>query len=906
MRDYKDPVFEFAERLYQGPWFWQWNGLRGCVARGGIGLLLASGLAVLAYVLSMAVGAASSPKVDYWWGVPHASGWGHLKLSSLDLTITQSGDSFTASYILKVPMDSTAAHEALSGGTSGTGNDLVNNVLGAVSVAEFRYGFGGSPRYAWTYLNFADPEVTVSGKTATIEVDSYPLQVYLHQHYIAVAPASGVSVSGADQIHIKDSAVRVQVLNASGVHLTGVGNGQADLNREKDQAVVTVFTGNDLSQDWLAGLRGIGGTIIPVADDLFTRLGGLIFYLVLLWALVVLRRALPAARLITVACNAVSTVITALVSIAFLAFMVDLTSALFHDQNLSAEAAAGPLALLAAGIVLVWPVACFRVKRSDGITDWHPGSRRENAVAVAAHVAIVAGYWAAAYYGMRVNLVMSIPIVAVVLVLVAALTVCLLGTAGMTPRLVSAGTLAAVLGSTILWPLLPFNGWMPTWDPHQVHVNIIGKWVFLALVAATACGLCVLAYRVIQASALSARRRLWTAACAVLIGAALLPDAVSNSQVANSAADGLTLVDVFGFLNAVPELLDWLLLALAVGVAMSLPATTDARRLARCIAIPIGMLLLYWNATWLYLPVTGALGLALLAWLVLPRNLAGEPPHSQRPELAMKESIAAWRQADFADKQRQALTAGSTDALVRDDQPDYPTALASLAAAQADLAEKRDSWQKSARERRDWSFDHRGEQPDKRTAMVGALAGAILGIIPAIVMLLSSSPSLGGSGYPVLDFFGGTAWTLLEWTGYGWFIGYCLPLMRGKSGSQKAFWLFIASIAAPLPLEVIWNDSAGWAQTLVYSLELFAFLMIVAVYLSDIRPLRAAGMRAIDWISIQNWRFAVTWSTALVAAIGTAAAAYLTTAATDLSNRTFAPSSGSTSVSTPQSSPKHN
>jgi hypothetical protein len=39
-------------------------------------------------------------------------------------------------------------------------------------------------------------------------------------------------------------------------------------------------------------------------------------------------------------------------------------------------------------------------------------------------------------------------------------------------------------------------------------------------------------------------------------------------------------------------------------------------------------------------------------------------------------------------------------------------------------------------------------------------------------------------------------------------------------------------------------------------------------------------------VQVHNWRFLVTWSTAVIAAIGTATAAYVSTAATDLGQQT--------------------
>lgn len=87
---------------------------------------------------------------------------------------------------------------------------------------------------------------------------------------------------------------------------------------------------------------------------------------------------------------------------------------------------------------------------------------------------------------------------------------------------------------------------------------------------------------------------------------------------------------------------------------------------------------------------------------------------------------------------------------------------------------------------------------------------------------------------------------------------------------------------------------------------MFTFMIITAVYLCDLRTLRTAGMRTVDWIPVQNWHFVVTWSTGLLAAIVAAAVAFLSTAATDLSNQTFNGIFGSSGVAATQNTPISN
>jgi hypothetical protein len=128
---------------------------------------------------------------------------------------------------------------------------------------------------------------------------------------------------------------------------------------------------------------------------------------------------------------------------------------------------------------------------------------------------------------------------------------------------------------------------------------------------------------------------------------------------------------------------------------------------------------------------------------------------------------------------------------------------------------------------------------------------------------------------------------LFGWIVTGWFVGYYLPLLRGRNGAEKALWLFSAVAIANLPLSIMWDAPHDWAIDLTNDLEIFVFLVLVCVYVSDLLPLKAADLGLTNWAQVHNWRFVVTWSTALVAAIGTAAVTFLTVATTDLVNNTL-------------------
>ena len=517
---------------------------------------------------------------------------------------------------------------------------------------------------------------------------------------------------------------------------------------------------------------------------------------------------------------------------------------------------------------------------------------------------------------------------------------CLLGRSDLGSRArsgVLAGLLAVVLGATLVWPVLVYTGFYE--DREVLHVNLAGKWIYLVAALVAIIGLCVLCARVIHVLAVSHLGRPRKPEVAVGLGlgggavlavtlAATVPSLIRESQIRDAHAKGLlpdfltSYTAAANLFRALPQLVNWLFLALAIAVLLSLSRAArelDARTApmgprmrevvddhlaayrvaARQLAIPVMMLILFsaytyyyhpWvvsDYTWLYLPVTPLLGLLVLTW-ALPAGQA-TADHTLQPGQAIRMTLRAWRNAEFADSQRQQLLGNADDLrtdLLSTEAPDTADrTFFTLALAQNRLAARRDTWRRLARAHLREAFDHQGEPPDPVAGRRGAIAGALLGLAPAVMLFLKTRPAPEWSGYPVLDFFGFTAWIVLIWPALGWAMGYFLPFIRGRNGTSKALCVYLA-VGASLPMNLLWLDGTEWRITAIYYLAAFAFLVLVGVIIGDLMALVSAGLSPLAWVQVHNWRFLVTWSTAVIAAIGTATAAYLSTAATDLGQQT--------------------
>jgi hypothetical protein len=724
--------------------------------------------------------------------------------------------------------------------------------------------------------------------------------------------------------------------------MTSVGREKTDLSRRSGSVSTIVM--REPGHNWTAGLRTVGGITIPFAGGLLHHGADIFLFLVLLWGLTragrdytAAGRELPAS--VAVAKRAVTVIVGAFAGLAILSFGYALLYELVQTPRLKAPALAGPVGLAVAGAVILWPALCWRVgparERQAG-AGAGPG-RGWGQLGVMATAALV--YLRLLYYWPGLDLLAHwqvVPLAAGIVIGVYVLVGVVFGgrdTAPL-PFAVSLGMLAAILGAAVAWPILVYSGFR--FGGPVLYVNVIGKWAYLAVAAVTLAGLCLMAIRVIAAlgrgrtgppgpgrpAARTGRLVPWGASIAVaaVILLATVPALITQTEVADPQAHGLLPADLIfyaGLYRALPQLLSWLFLALAIGVLLTLPLAPGAedgtgpyRSAARRLAIPVLALILFSSYahlpwlfsayTWLYIPVTPIVGVVLITRLVLPASLT-KKHRTLSPADAIHRTMDAWRIAEFADSQRQKLLADDDDlraALKQRGLPGYRRTFRSLAVAQNLLARRHDHWQRRAQSLIRQAFDHQGDLPDANTARWGAAAGAVLGIAPAAILLISTRPAPGWSGYPALDFFGYTAWILFIWPALGWAIGYFLPFIQGQNGVVKGLCVYAAA-AASLPMNLMWLDGRGWAAALIYYLEVFAFLLVISVILCDLVALRSARMRPSAWTQVHNWRFLVTWSSAVVAAIGTATVTFLSTTATDLGHQTVtvftgqsAPSSG--------------
>jgi hypothetical protein len=939
--------------------FERWAGSVRWYGRLAASLILAAVLMSLIDFLAVAAHRGVDNRDSEWlWGAregpsggkPGASLTG-LRPNSVHLLITISGDHLTAQCTVTVPWGKAMQAQVEAAENAENNDALVNDFCGEVSVAQFRDGITGN-HVEWRVLDFGPPQLMVTRGNATVTTNSNsnPFRILLGQQYVYIAPPAASAAASVGYLEFADPS-GVQVLGVTGARLASTAKGDTDLQRDSPEIRATL---SEPGPNWTTGLRAVGAINLPIVAGPLQRLASMVIYIVLLYSLTRVRKDFAHDRrdvksVLVVSANAVAAVVGAFIALSFLEFCYTLIYDMFphsHPSPLLAPALAGPVGLMLCGAVVIWPAACCRVaqprnwKRTSRTPDKQTGASRHRWLRLSVMLLVAATYITILHCYFGANLLSQWEIwlntagIVILVYLVGYAVLLRSDRKGPLPLTVLAGMLAVVLASTVAWPVLVYTGFN---EGRVKYVNVIGKWIYLIAALITIISLCVLAARVIwtlsqsyQDTPKAAGIRWATSAAVIAVTlAATVPDLIAHSQIREQHAVGLltpSLAFDTGLYRALPQLLNWLLLALAIAVLLTISRPVpliEAHRTAseikvyrtavRRIAIPVMMLILFgaysyaynpWiisNYTWLYLPITPVAGLVILTRLVLPAKLI-TAKRTLAPDKAIQGTLDAWGAAEFADSQRQKFISdddGVRDALLKARTPRaFQKTLARLTRAQNQLASQRDQWRRTAEARLIEAFDHQGEPPNSRLGRRGAVTGALLGVVPAGVLLFATRPASGWSGYPVLDFLGFTAWILFLWPALGWAIGYFVSFIAGRDGINKALWVFTA-VAASLPMNLLWLDGQGWQDALIYYLELFVFLLIVGVILCDLMALLSAGRPLSTWTQVHNWRFLVTWSTAVLAAAGTVAVTFLSTAATDLSHETVTAVTGQVAPSSP-------
>ena len=206
------------------PWYWQ------LIAA----LLLVAAVICLVDVLAIAVRSAVESRDQSWpWGSREQSSGQPaatpttFRMASVHLVVSVNGDQLVARYTVKSSSQEALTSQVLSAESAGSSTTMVNDLLGQISIAQFRDGITGN-QLAWGTLSFGAPQLQVTGDNTTVTISSNPFRLLLAQQYIEVYQPAEQTDTPSRDVEFADPS-EVQVLHITGARLTSAANGDTDL-----------------------------------------------------------------------------------------------------------------------------------------------------------------------------------------------------------------------------------------------------------------------------------------------------------------------------------------------------------------------------------------------------------------------------------------------------------------------------------------------------------------------------------------------------------------------------------------------------------------------------------------------------------------------------------------------------
>ncbi len=522
-------------------------------------------------------------------------------------------DEVAFEYILTAPRSSAVVERALRERLDASeADEFVTTAFGKVELAEFPRGLTGRG-LSWVDVAFFKVGVAIAGDVGTVTASSEPIRTYLGNQSLRVQQTPAVTARN-DRVLVRAQAA--QLLNPVGADLVSTSPTNSALSRTPGKPAVFQLVQSGPSR-WVVGLRRFGGITIPVVDGLLSRLASTFGHVLLLLALISTTRPLTPAH--AAARQLAGLLVGATVYLAVTQLFYDVTLVWVRKHPSDDWLYAVPTGLLLVGCLVIWPYLCLRKRMSARRT----GSRRAvavgfvtltTAIGTALHLLVLDPDSSTAS-----SVLQTLAVLSLVTGVWAALT-----------RLVSRGRLRALLVVTACGvAVLNSIFWQTTYyTAYDNRVNAAIKWLHLLVVVFVVVGLAIVVGRAAcwamaagqWGAQTSAALRAGPPALVLLACGPGLWNTLELDQVSRPGWGPIAVLDLAAYL---PSLVDWLLIIFTLWAVASLPAiASETRPLAMRCGIALGVIVLFWNQTYLYVPLTFILAYVVLSRLAFAEGLA--------------------------------------------------------------------------------------------------------------------------------------------------------------------------------------------------------------------------------------------------------------------------------------------
>ena len=303
------------------------------------------------------------------------------------------------------------------------------------------------------------------------------------------------------------------------------------------------------------------------------------------------------------------------------------------------------------------------------------------------------------------------------------------------------------------------------------------------------------------------------------------------------------------------------------------------RILGGCLAV------LLWSssAAWWYVPISFAVSVAAVWYLLLPRSrLVRAEALLSIDEAAQNRALAAMADAPPMRKALDSKIATALASIDADNAEDVAARTAALRVTRDQLRPVESTVAGIRVEPEELCFSHAAGISAWHRARVAA-RDATLVASPWIFLSIRADVSRMSTGYHyrVGQFLLAVPFDVLWWTGLGLLFGWAFPVIRGVNGLAKAFAL-LATIAVPM-LAVDLFPGPPTRHQFVNSVQTVAeaaSVLLILGLLADYGLLKRAGFGFAKLVEMRRLSAVVTWATSVVVAIGVAVTSIIVTGVT--------------------------
>ena len=150
----------------------------------------------------------------------------------------------------------------------------------------------------------------------------------------------------------------------------------------------------------------------------------------------------------------------------------------------------------------------------------------------------------------------------------------------------------------------------------------------------------------------------------------------------------------------------------------------------------------------------------------------------------------------------------------------------------------------------------------------GLVNGTLTGAPWVVLGLAGTSFHFGQASYPELLLITSVAPLVIRWAAYGLLFGYFFPLLRGRTGLEKAIWFAVVAAAPTVCATLATGGSTArqWDKAILLAIQVVAYALTMGI-LADRAVLREHGIPGTRLVDVHNLWVVSAWVSSITVAV---------------------------------------